>query len=171
VGDWRIERLDNGHVRSGFDCGKPKLNDFLHSLVSQYEKRDLGRTFVALEEIDQRVKGYYTLASGAIGVEGLPAKEAKKLPRHPVPIVLLARLAVDVSAQRRGLGGALLRDALGRSVAISESLGTFAVVVDALDEEANAFYEKFGFLPLTDNPMRLFLPLGTIRAVGGTPRQ
>jgi GNAT superfamily N-acetyltransferase len=171
VGEWRIDRLDRGHVRLGFDCGKPTLNDFLHTLVNQYEKRDLGRTYVALAAIEQRVMGYYTLASGAISLEGLPAKEAKKLPRHPVPIVLLARLPVDVSAQGRGLGGMLLRDALARSVAISETLGTFAVVVDALDEEAKAFYEKFGFLPLTDNAMRLFLPLSTIRAAGAKPRQ
>jgi GNAT superfamily N-acetyltransferase len=166
VGEWRIERLDAGHVRGGFDCGKPTLNDFLHKLVSQYEKRDLGRTFVALEAIDQRVVGYYTLASGAISVEGLPAKEGKKLPRHPVPIVLLARLAVDKNAQGRGLGGALLRDALARSVEISETLGTFAVVVDALDGEARTFYQKFGFVTLTDDEMRLFLSMQTIRAAG-----
>jgi GNAT superfamily N-acetyltransferase len=164
VGEWRIEQLDHGHVREGFDCGKPSLNDFLHALVSQYEKRDLGRTYVALQEGDQRVLGYYTLASGAITVEGLPAKQAKKLPRHAVPIVLLARLAVDRSVHGRGLGGFLLRDALTRSLDLSEKLGIHAVVVDALDDEAKAFYERFGFLPLRDDAMRLFFPLSTIRS-------
>jgi GNAT superfamily N-acetyltransferase len=164
VGEWRIDRLDHGHVREGFDCGKPSLNDFLHGLVSQYEKRNLGRTYVAIREGDQRVLGYYTLASGAIDAESLPVKQAKKLPRHAVPVVLLARLAVDRSVHGRGLGGFLLRDALTRSLDLSEKLGIHAVVVDALDAEAKAFYERFGFLPLTDDEMRLFLPLSTILA-------
>jgi GNAT superfamily N-acetyltransferase len=162
VAEWRIERLGRGHLRESFDCGKPSLNDFLHALVSQYEKRNLGRTYVALREADQRVLGYYTLASGAIEPESLPAKQAKKLPRHAVPVVLLARLAVDRSVHGNGLGGFLLRDALTHSLGLSERLGIHAVVVDALDGEARAFYERFGFLPLTDNPMRLFLPLSTI---------
>ncbi len=161
---WRIERLDPGHVREGFDCGKSSLNDFLHRLVSQYEKRDLGRTYVALEGSDQRVLGYYTLASGAIDAESLPVKQARKLPRHVVPVVLLARLAVDRSVRGRGLGGCLLRDALSRSLNLSAQLGIHAVVVDALDAEARAFYERFGFLSLLDDEMRLFLPVRTIRA-------
>ena len=151
---------------AGFDCGKPSLNDFLQSLVSQYERRNLGRTYVALGPVEERVLGYYTLASGAIEVESLPAKEAKKLPRHAVPIILIARLAVDQSTQGRGLGGSLLRDALTRSVEISETLGVHAVIVDALDAEARAFYQRFGFLPLTDNEMRLFLAIGTVRSAG-----
>jgi hypothetical protein len=102
VREWRIERLDHGHVREGFDCGKPSLNDFLHVLVSQYEKRNLGRTYVALQEDDRRVLGYYTLAIGAITAEGLPAKQAKKLPRHAVPVALLARLAADRSGHGKG---------------------------------------------------------------------
>ncbi len=164
MGEWRIEQLGHGHARDGFDCGKPSLNDFLHALVSQYEKRNLGRTYVALQEGEERVLGYYTLASGAIAAESLPAKQAKRLPRHAVPVVLLARLAVDRSVQGKGLGGFLLRDALTRSLELSEKLGIHAVVVDALDAEAKAFYQRFGFLALTDDEMRLFLPVGTIRS-------
>ena len=164
MGEWRIERLGPDDVREGFDCGKPSLNDFLLALVSQYEKRNLGRTYVAHQDGDRRVLGYYTLASGSIDAESLPAKQARKLPRHAVPVVLLARLAVDRSVHGRGLGGFLLRDALNRSLDLSEKLGIHAVVVDALDAEANAFYQRFGFLPLTDDDMRLFLPLSTIRA-------
>jgi GNAT superfamily N-acetyltransferase len=163
VGEWRIERLDRGHVREGFNCGKPSLDDFLHSLVSQYEKRNLGRTYVALQGGDERALGYYTLASGAIAAEGLPARQAKKLPKHALPVVLLARLAVDRSVRGRGLGSFLLRDALSRSLDLSEKLGIHAVVVDALDAEAKSFYERFAFSPLTDDKMRLFLTLGTIR--------
>jgi GNAT superfamily N-acetyltransferase len=164
VGDWRIERLDRGHVREGFDCGKPSLNDFLRALGSQYEKRSLGRTYVAFQGEDRRVLGYYTLASGAIEAESLPANQAKKLPRHSVPVVLLARLAVDQICHGRGLGGFLLRDAMTRSLDLSEKLGIHAVVVDALDAEAKAFYARFGFMPLMDDEMRLFLPLSTIRS-------
>ncbi|RUL83510.1 GNAT family N-acetyltransferase [Tautonia sociabilis] len=164
MAEWRIVRLSRTHVRQGFDCGKPTLDEFLHRLVSQYEKRDLGRTYVALRGDEPRVLGYYTLASGAIETERLPASQAKKLPRHPVPVVLLARLAVDRSVHGQGLGGFLLRDSLSRSLDLSEKLGIHAVVVDALDGEARAFYERFGFLRLTDDALRLFLPLSTIRA-------
>ena len=165
--EWRIERLDHGHLKDRFDCGKPSLNDFLQTLVGQYEKRNLGRTNVALETSDRRVVGYYTLASGAIAPHGLPAKQAKKLPRHAVPVVLLARLAVDQGFQGKGVGGFLLRDALNRSLDLSEKLGIHAVIVDAIDAEAKNFYERFGFLPLTDDQMRLFLPLSTIRSAVG----
>jgi predicted GNAT family N-acyltransferase len=164
VVEWRIERLDRGHVREGFDCGKPSLDDFLHARVSQYEKRNLGRTYVGLQGEDRRVLGYYTLASGAIEAESLPAHQAKKLPRHAVPVVLLARLAVDQSVRGSGLGGFLLRDGMKRSLDISEKIGIHAVVVDALDAGAKTFYERFGFMPLTDDEMRLFLPLSTIRS-------
>ena len=164
MGEWTIERFDPEHVRGGFDCGKLSLNDFLHALVSQYERRNLGRTYVALQEGDHRVLGYYTLASGAIAAEGLPAKQGKKLPGHAVPVVLLARLAVDRSVHGTGLGGFLLRDALTRSLDLSAKLGIHAVVVDALDAEAKTFYERFAFLPLIDDEMRLFLPLSTIRS-------
>ena len=105
-----------------------------------------------------------TLASGAIGAGSLPAKQAKKLPRHPVPVVLLARLAVDRNTHGKGLGAFLLRDALTRSLDLAEKVGIRAVVVDALDAEAKSFYQHFGFLPLTDDAMRLFLPLSTLRS-------
>ena len=171
MGEWRIVRLDRGHVREGFDCGKPSLDDFLRVLVGQYEKRNLGRTYVALDGGNPRVLGYYTLASGALDAESLPAKQAKKLPRHPLPVILLARLAVDRSVQGTGLGGFLLRDALTRSLGLSEELGIHAVVVDALDAEARAFYQRFGFSTLTDDEMRLFLPVSTIRAAANPSHQ
>jgi predicted N-acetyltransferase YhbS len=108
------------------------------------------------------VLGYYTLASSAIVVGGLPKELAKKLPKHPVPVVLLARLALDRSMNGRGMGAFLLRDALTRSLDLTEDLGIHAVVVDALDSAAKAFYKRFGFLALTDTEMRFFLPIGTI---------
>src|SRR5689334_20406227 len=104
MAEWLIERLDRSHLREEFQCGNASLDHFLTALVNQYEKRKLGRTYVAVRPGDKRVWGYYTLASGAISFQHLPAKVAKKLPRHPVPVVLLARLAVTQAAQGTGLG-------------------------------------------------------------------
>src|SRR5262249_41034818 len=143
-------------------CGKPSLDAFLHNFVSQYEKRRLGKTYVAVARGDKRIVGYYTLASGAIAFAHLPAKAAKKLPRHPVPVALLARLASDESAKGKGLGKMLLVDALTRCLALSEQLGIHAVEVDAIDDEARAFYEKFGFVALNDTALHLYLPIATI---------
>jgi GNAT superfamily N-acetyltransferase len=162
--EWVIEPLSRAHERGEFCCGKGPLDQFLHSLVSQYEKRRLGRTYVVTRPSEKRVLGYYTLASGAVSFEKLPAKAAKKLPRHPVPVVLLARLAVDQSTQGQGLGRVLLTDALRRCLALANQLGVHAVEVDAIDEQAKAFYEKYGFVALEDNPRHLYLPIATLAA-------
>ena len=113
MAEWKIERLTRSHERASFTCGKPPLDDFLRSLVTQYEKRNLGRTYVAVRAGEPRVLGYYTLASGSVPFQNLPAPAARKLARHPVPVILLARLAVDQSVQGQGLGESLLLDALG----------------------------------------------------------
>jgi GNAT superfamily N-acetyltransferase len=164
--EWVIEALARSvHECGEFSCGKAPLDQFLHALASQYEKRNLGKTYVAMRPTTKRVIGYYTLASGAISFTHLPRSAAKKLPKHPVPVILLGRLAVDASAQGQGLGAALLTDALRRSLALSKQLGVHAVEVDALDEPARAFYEKFGFVPLLDNSLHLYLPIATITKV------
>jgi GNAT superfamily N-acetyltransferase len=168
MAEWVVERLGRAHQRAEFCCGKPPLDNFLHALVSQYEKRGLGRTYVAVRPGDARVWAYYTLASGAVAFDNLPPGAARKLPRHPVPVVLLARLAVDQAAQGQGLGAFLLVDALRRCQSLAQELGIHAVEVDALDEPAKAFYERFGFIALQDNPLHLYLPVATIRdAFGG----
>jgi GNAT superfamily N-acetyltransferase len=163
MADWRIERLERSHERSSFACGKPPLDEFIRRLVSQYEKRNLGRTYVAVRPGERQVIGDYTLASGAIAFQNLPASAAKKLPKHPVPVVLLARLAVDQSAQGQGLGEVLLIDALDRCLGRADKVGVHAVEVDAIDQPAGAFYEKYGFVALPDSQLHLFLPLSTIR--------
>jgi len=158
MADWRIERLSRSHDRSGFSCGKPPLNEFLRTLVSQYEKRNLGRTYVAVLPGDTKVCGYYTLASGGIAFQ--------KLPRHPVPVVILARLAVARDAQKKGLGDALLLDALRRGVQLADQLGIHAVEVDAIDQQARKFYEKYGFVPL---PARVWGRPGPKAEIRGLP--
>ncbi len=163
--DWIIEPFGKSHDRSAFTCGKPALDEFLRTRVSQYEKRRLGKTFVAVLQGEQRVRGYYTLAAGAVAFEHLPTVASTKLPKHPIPVILLARLAVDLSAQGQGLGEKLLLDALQRSLDLSDNLGAHAVEVDALDDSAIEFYVKYGFSPLLDNPRHLYLPLATIDRV------
>ena len=161
--DWVIERLGDAHDRGAFDCGQSALGDFLRTRASQYERKNVGRTYVAVRPGDKRVLGYYTLALGAVEFAHLPPAVAKKLPKHPVPVVLLGRLAVDRPEQGKGLGEALLFDALDRCLAIAEQAGAFAVEVLAIDDAAGAFYQRYGFRTLLDQPRHLFLPLATIR--------
>jgi GNAT superfamily N-acetyltransferase len=167
VSIYRIERLDRSHERGEFTCGKEPLDLFLRTLVSQYEKRRLGRTYVAVLPDEKKVRGYYTLASGAVAFENLPQPATRKLPRHPLPVVLLARLAVDQSAQGKGLGKLLLMDAFSRCLALAQQLGVHAVEVDAIDDEAVAFYQKYGFVSLLDNPRHLYLAMATIEDAFG----
>jgi GNAT superfamily N-acetyltransferase len=162
MGDWRIERLDRSHERGSFCCGKAPLDDFLHSLVSQYEKRKLGTTYVAVIPSDKRVCGYYTLAASSVLVQNLPPKAARKLPKHPVPVALLGRLAVDQTAQGRRLGAVLLMDALNRCVSLSAHVGMHAVLVTAIDQEARRFYLKYGFTPLPGKDLDLYFPMWAI---------
>jgi GNAT superfamily N-acetyltransferase len=136
----------------------------LRTLVSQYEKRDLGRTYVATREGEKRVYGYYTLASGSLSFQNLPREAARKLPKHPVPVILLARLAVDQSAQGCGLGEALLVHAIKQCAQLAETLGIHAIEVDAIDPPATAFYAKYGFVTLLDQPLHLYLPVATLRS-------
>jgi GNAT superfamily N-acetyltransferase len=171
VAEWSVERLDRSHERAEFSCGKAPLDNFLRALVSQYEKRRLGRTYVAVRPGEKRVVGYYTLAAGAVSFANLPAEGTRKLPRHPVPVVLLARLAVDQSAQGQGLGAFLLTDALRRALSLADQLGVHAVEVDAIDEEARALYQRYGFVPLQDDPLHLYLPLATIESAFGGEKE
>jgi GNAT superfamily N-acetyltransferase len=164
MADRQIERLERGHVRDVFSCGKPPLDEFIQRLVSQYEKRNLGRTYVAVRPGEKQVLGYYTLAPGAIPFQNIPEPSARKLPRHPVPVILLARLAVDQSVQGQGWGEGLLIDALQRGLGLADKLGIHAIEVDAIDQQAKAFYEKYGLVPLLDNEFHLFLPTAAIQS-------
>jgi GNAT superfamily N-acetyltransferase len=167
MADWRIEPFGKRHERSEFSCGKAALDDFIRARVSQYEKRRLGKTFVAVVPGEKRVVGYFTLAAGAVAFENVPEGVSRKLPKHPVPVVLLARLAVDRSAQGKRLGEALLLDALQRCLNLSSSLGVHAVEVVAIDDDAAAFYRKYGFSSLLDHPLHLYMPIATAeQAIG-----
>ncbi len=158
-----IEALQRSHDRSQFDCGSEALDRYIRQQASQDVRRNVTRVFVALPEESNEIAGFYTLSAGSIERNALPEKKAKRLPRYPVPVALLGRLAVDRRWCGQGLGSALLADALQRVVRASAALAVYAVVVDAKDEQAQAFYEHFGFIGLPGAKRRLFYPVGGIR--------
>lgn len=167
MADWAIQPLDRRHDRSAFRCGHVLLDEFLRLRVTQYERRRLGKTIVAVQDGSTRVIGFATLAASAVAFANVPRGLSRTLPSHPVPVVLLARLAVDTDFQGRGIGEALLLDVLERAAALSEKLGVFAVEVVAIDDAAAAFYRKYGFTALLDDERHLFLPIATVRNVLG----
>jgi predicted GNAT family N-acyltransferase len=153
------------HDRTVFSCGADSLDHYIRQQASQDLKRDVARIFVAVPDEGQTVLGYYSLSAGSFKRDDLPATQARCLPHYPVPSVLLGRLAVDNSMKGRGLGAWLLTDALNRIALASETLAVHAVIVDALDANAAAFYEKYGFVPFPSDTRRLFLPMATVRQV------
>lgn len=161
--DWEIQRFDRSHDRSLFDCGIAQLNDWLKKRVSQYEKRDLSRAYVAVPHEGLQIHGYYALSMHRVSHGVLPSDQVKGLPGIDIPVVLLGRLAVDKSVQGQGLGALLLLDALARSAQVSHQVGVRAVEVIAIDESARSFYLKYGFVPLLDDRRHLFLPMQVIR--------
>ena len=160
--EWAIERLNRSHEREAFHCGDDALDTFLKTLVSPYEKRRIGLTFVAVRAGEQRVFGYYTSAAGSFALDALPRAARKKLPNHPLPTIHLGRLAVDLTCQGQGLGETLLFDFLRAARKASTETAVFAVDVLATDEAACPFYLKYGFLPLEDAPLHLYLPMATV---------
>ena len=162
---WSIEPLRKNHIRDRFDSGIPELDEFIQKYARQNERRGLGRTFVATRENDTRVFGYFTLRTGEVKVERLPPAEAKRFPRYPVPVVHLARLAVDRATQGQGLGELLLATALRKAYIASTEIASFAVEVIAINEQAKRFYLKFGFHELLHDSRNLYLPMKTVRRV------
>lgn len=159
---FRIAALDSDHDRREFKCGVEALDRYFRERVTQDIRRRITTCFVACDE-HNRIAGFYTLAATSVLLADLPEIVATKLPRYPtVPAIRMGRLAVDESARGKGLGAALLADALFRSIA--SDIAGFALVVDAKDDTAAAFYLHHGFLPLADRPRAMFLPLATARA-------
>jgi len=158
--------LDKSHDCSSFDCGKEPLNRFLirHALANQ--ANDSARTFVGLD--GSRVVGYYSLAVSAVLFEDAPERMVKGLARHPVPILLMARFAVDKGYQGRGIGAGLFKDALKRCLNVSREAAVRAFMVHAKDEEAKALYERFGMIACPDNPFHLYLLMKDITRLIGT---
>ena len=157
---YRIELLAK-HDRSAFDCGTDVLNDYLKKRARQEQRKNYSTCYLALSAADE-VAGFYTLSSSSINLDELPDKVRKKLPRyHDVPVARIGRLAVDQRCHGRGLGAALVADAIKRVV--FSGIGCFAVVVDAKDEQAISFYKHLGFDSLQDKTDVLYLSIATAK--------
>ena len=158
------ENLNSEHRKNEFSCGKEMLDNYLHKQANQDIKRKLSACFVINDQETNLLKGYYTLANNSIPQEIIPKKFQKRLPKSysSIPTTLLGRLAIDNRFQGKGFGRLLLIDALKRSYEISKNIGSFAVVVDPLDQDAENFYDKYGFIKLPDS-RKMFLPMNTIK--------
>lgn len=163
-----IELLDKEHNRENFDCGKELLNNYLKTQAGQDIKRKLSACFVLSERERNNIQGYYTLSNNSIALSRFPEQIQKKLPKSytSVPTTLLGRLAIDKNHQGKGIGKILLIDALKRSYEISQEIGSFAVVVDSIDEEAEKFYEKYDFIKLPDSK-KMFIAIKTLQELFG----
>lgn len=157
------ETLDSSHIKKEFSCGKEMLDNYIQKQASQDVKRKLSACFVFVGE-DKIVQGYYTLSNNGITLEQVPESFKKKLPMSyaSIPTTLLGRLAVGKKFKGNGLGKLLLIEALKRSYLISKEIGSFAVIVDPIDEDAENFYTKYGFIKLPDSG-KMFLPMNTIQ--------
>ena len=163
--DWREEALTRHHERVRFDCGSPALNEYLQRYARQNHESGGAKTFVAIgAEAPTVILGYYSISPGAIEFAKTPVMITKKLGRYDVPVFRLGRLAVSLSVQGRGLGGDLLLSAGERALAVAQEVGGVALAIDAKDERAAAWYERFGAMRLLDDPLKLVLSLQTIKA-------
>lgn len=157
----RIELLSDQAGRDGFACGVAVLDEFLARRAGQQQRKGFGKTYVAMASPDDAIAGFVTVSAGQVATTELST--AAKLPRHPVPVLRIGRLAVDQRFQGQGIGRDLLAFALYLALEFSERVGIHAVVVDAKDDKTAAFYRRLGFRPTLDNTLCLYLPLAVLR--------
>ena len=157
----RIEKLRREHVLDAFDCGQPDLNAWLVKYALQNQSASAAQTYVGL--INNEVLGFYSLAVGQVEYSDAPERLRKGLAKHPVPVMLLARLAVHKDCQGKGVGRGLLRDAVLRTLQASEIAGIRALVVHAKDDEAKRYYEQFDFVSSPTDPLHLFVLIKDLR--------
>lgn len=156
---YRIRSLDNAVDAASFRCGQAILDEYIRRYAAQDVRRNVARVFIAVPESNpQKLAGFFTLSAGSVNCFDLPESLAKKLPRYPVPVALIGRLAVASDFQGKGLGSILLADACRKVAHASATLVVTGIVVHAKDVAAAAFYRHFGFLALPGQPARLLLP-------------
>lgn len=155
-----IEQLSSDHDRRSFTCGVGALDEYLRRFARQHATANISRTYVAVDGTS--IRGYYSLAMAGIRRDNLPARFADRFPNFPLPVVRLARLAVAEQHQRQGLGELLLADAFRRCLRLSVEIGMIGVIVDAKDERARGWYERYEFERLPDSPLTLWLPTAAI---------
>ena len=157
----KFEPIQKHHHRDVFDCGEPSLNEFLNKFARQNDENNVAKTFVTVDT-DKNVLGYYSISAASIEFTDLPGDISERLPRYPIPAARIGRLAVDQSVQGSGIGSRLLIDALKRIYLSSDQVAIKVVLVDALNEKAQSFYEHFGFIRLPGEQFKLFLPIETV---------
>ena len=164
----RIEPLTKQHDRSGFRCGSDAPDRYLQQQARQDAEKHVAAPFVLVDEGSPAVLGYYSLSASVVDVSDVSPELAKKMSRYPkLPVTLIGRLAVDTRCKGQGRGTFLLMDALHRSLTHASQIAAMAVVVDAKDDAAEAFYRHFDFQPLQATPRRLYLPMKTVETVLG----
>ena len=156
-----IEKLHRIHAVENFTCGQPELDRFLIRHALQAQQANSSQTYVALS--DHEVVGFYTIVAGEVAHAKAPERIVKGMPRHPIPLLVLARLAVHSKTQGRGIGAGLLLDALGRTLQVADMIGVRALAVHAKDDRAVAFYQHFGFSPSATDARHLFMIVKDIR--------
>lgn len=167
--DLIIEQLNTSlHDRKSFDCGVAELNIFLKQHANQNQSKNISKTYVAGVAVSaddhKKIYGYYTLSAGHIECDQFPKIVKAKLPKYPISIARIGRLAVDKDYKGQGIGGFLLHDAFTNVLNISDKMGIFAVIVDAKNHDAKSFYRNYGFTDLQDSELILFLLISTIKS-------
>ena len=161
----RIEKLRRDHRVDGFDCGKEPLNRFLIRYALQSQLSNSSQTYLAVSGED--VAGFYSLVVGDVTYEEAPERLQKGVARHPVPVMILARLAVSVAWKGQGRGAGLLKDAMLRTLQAADIAGIRAFAVHAKDEEARSFYQRYDFVPSPADPMHLSVLIRDVKALIG----
>ncbi len=161
---WREEAIGRQHDRAGFDCGSPALNEYLRRYARQNHESGGAKTFAAVQaDAPARVLGYYSISPASVEFARVPAEVTRRLGAYEVPAFRLGRLAVSTAVQGRQIGSALLFAAGRRALSVAAEVGGVALAIDAKDERAAGWYERFGALRLLDDPLKLVLPLAAIR--------
>ncbi len=161
---WREEPIEKRHDRAAFDCGDADLNTFLVRHARQSHEKDGAKTFLAIDDENDKILGFYSLSPASIAYERTPVVVKKGLARYEVPVFRLGRLAVDISVQGQGLGGQLLLAAGRRCLRVAAVAGGVALLIDAKNEGAADWYASCGAVPHQDAPLSLLLPFKTIHA-------
>jgi len=163
--EYLIRPLDADIDLTSFRCGSKPLDEYIRRYASQDIRKNVARVFVATPTNDSKqLAGFFTLSAGSVNCSSLPASLARKLPRYPVPVALIGRLAVDNESQGQGLGSILLADACQKVSQASSVLAVVGIIVDAKDDKAITFYEHFGFIPLPSQAGRLLLPASVFQS-------
>ena len=161
--DRTIIPISRALTKKPFDCGIDELNKYFRQYAFPNDKKNIGKSFVAVNQDDQLCPiGFYTISMAHILFEELPEEMKKGLPRYPVPALRIGKLAIDKNFQKQGIGAFLLKDAFLKATNLSTKIGLKCVLVDALNDQAKSFYLKFGFLQFPSNRLTLVLPIETI---------